>query len=67
VLGKLTNAAQGLRLPVGDVDPTTPGVPSVVYGAVLLLVLFAMPQGAAGLVRRLGGLTKQLYSRLTPT
>jgi branched-chain amino acid transport system permease protein len=67
VLGKVIDAAQRVRLPVGDVDPTTPGVPSVVYGAVLLLVLFAMPQGAAGLVRRVGALTKQVYSRLKPT
>jgi branched-chain amino acid transport system permease protein len=65
VLGKLTDTAQQLRLPVGDVDPTTPGVPAVVYGVVLLLVLIAMPQGAAGLVRRVGLLTKRLYSRHT--
>lgn len=65
VLGKLINLGQSLRLPVGDVDPTTPGVPSVVYGAILLLVLIAMPQGAAGLLRRLGGTTRGFYSRLT--
>ena len=63
VLGRLTNTAQRLQLPVGDVDPTTPGVPSVVYGVVLLLVLLVMPNGAAGLVRRVGPLTKRLYSR----
>jgi branched-chain amino acid transport system permease protein len=67
ILGDVINLAQSLRLPVGDIDPTTPGVPSVVYGVVLLVVLFAMPQGAAGLVRRVGVLTKRVYSRLTPT
>jgi branched-chain amino acid transport system permease protein len=66
VLGGLINAGQSLRLPVGDIDPTTPGVPSVVYGAILLLVLIAMPQGAAGLVRRVGALTGRVYSRLNP-
>ena len=61
VLGKVIAVAQWLRLPVGDVDPTTPGVPSVVYGVVLLLVLLAMPDGAAGLVRRLRALTTRPY------
>jgi branched-chain amino acid transport system permease protein len=61
VLGKVIGVAQWLRLPVGDVDPTTPGVPSVVYGVVLLLVLLAMPQGAAGLVRRVSSLTNRAY------
>jgi branched-chain amino acid transport system permease protein len=61
VLGKVIGVAQWLRLPVGDVDPTTPGVPSVVYGVVLLLVLLAMPQGAAGLARRLSSLTNRAY------
>ena len=67
VLGNVIDAAQRVRLPIGDVDPTTPGVPSVVYGAILLLVLIALPQGAGGLVRRLGALTKLLYARLKPT
>lgn len=65
VLGWVINLAQALRLPVDDVDPTTPGVPSVVYGLILLLVLFAMPQGAAGLARRLGLLANSAYGRLT--
>jgi len=55
VMGRVTDAAQAVRLPVGDVDPTTPGVPSVVYGLILLVVLFAAPNGVAGLVRRLRG------------
>jgi branched-chain amino acid transport system permease protein len=66
VLGPLVNFAQRLSLPVSDVDPTTPGVPSVVYGAILLLALIVMPNGAAGLARRIGSLTKQVYSRRNP-
>jgi hypothetical protein len=31
---------------------------------ILLLVLITMPRGAAGLGRQIGGLTKQVYSRL---
>jgi branched-chain amino acid transport system permease protein len=65
VLGWVINLGQAVRLPVDDVDPTTPGVPSVVYGLILLLVLFAMPHGAAGLARRLGLLANSAYGRLT--
>jgi branched-chain amino acid transport system permease protein len=64
VLAPVIDAAQRVGVPVNDIDPTTPGVPSVVYGVVLLLVLFAMPNGAAGLFRRLGVFTKRTYSRL---
>lgn len=53
VTGVVTDLAQALRLPVGDVDPTTPGVPSVVYGLILLAVLYAAPTGVAGLLQRL--------------
>jgi hypothetical protein len=39
----------------------------VFYGLILLAVLFLMPQGAAGLLRQLGGSLKRLrewlYSR----
>jgi branched-chain amino acid transport system permease protein len=55
--------AQRLGLPVSDLDPTTAGVPSVVYGLILLLVIAVAPQGVAGLVRRLGAATKGFYSR----
>jgi branched-chain amino acid transport system permease protein len=41
-----------------------PGVPAVIYGGVLILVMFAMPGGLGGLLRRLSGsLTFKLYSR----
>jgi branched-chain amino acid transport system permease protein len=63
VLAPVINGAQAVGVPVSDVDPTTPGVPSVVYGVILLLVLLVMPNGAAGLIRRLGVYMKTTYSR----
>jgi branched-chain amino acid transport system permease protein len=54
---------QRLGVPVSDLDPTTAGVPSVVYGVLLLLVIAVAPNGVAGLVRRLGAATKEVYSR----
>jgi branched-chain amino acid transport system permease protein len=59
VLGPVVDAAQKIGLPIGHVDKTTPGVPSVVYGVILLLVLFLMPRGAAGLLQRIAGLTRR--------
>jgi branched-chain amino acid transport system permease protein len=41
-----------------------PGVPAVIYGAVLILVMFVLPNGLAGLLRRLEEpLTSRLYRR----
>jgi branched-chain amino acid transport system permease protein len=40
-----------------------PGVPAVVYGVVLIVLMFLLPTGAAGLVRRLAGLTSRRYDR----
>ena len=40
-----------------------PGAPAVVYGVILILVMLAFPGGAAGLVRRLGGLGRGLGRR----
>ena len=37
-----------------------PGVPSVVYGAAIVLIMFALPTGAGGLLQRL---TSRLYTR----
>ena len=52
------------RLPLLDVDPKQPGIPSIVFGAVLILVMLLLPTGAGGLLRRLlGPLTSRLYSR----
>jgi len=60
---KAIDLLQSIGIPVGDLDPTTPGVPSVVYGLLLLLVIAVAPQGIAGLFRRLGAATKRVYSR----
>lgn len=44
-----------------------PGTPSIVYGAALIIAMFALPTGAGGLVRRvLGPLTRRLYTRAEP-
>jgi len=52
------------KLPALDVDPTKPGIPSIVFGAVLILVMLLLPSGAGGLLRRLlGPLTSRLYTR----
>ena len=41
-----------------------PGVPGVIYGAVLILVMFLLPNGLGGLLRRVfEPLTSRLYSR----
>ena len=52
------------HLPAVSLDPKQPGVPSVVFGAVLIVVMLALPTGATGLIRRLvGPLRRRLYSR----
>jgi branched-chain amino acid transport system permease protein len=52
------------RLPLVDLDPKQPGIPSVVFGAVLILVMLLLPTGAGGLLRRvLRPLTSRLYTR----
>jgi branched-chain amino acid transport system permease protein len=51
-------------LPLVHVDPKQPGVPSIVFGAVLIVVMLLLPTGAGGLLRRLlGPLTSRLYTR----
>ena len=60
LLGPVVNFAQTIGLPIDDVDKTTPGVPSVVYGVILLLVLFLLPNGAAGLGQKIASLTKRV-------
>jgi branched-chain amino acid transport system permease protein len=51
-------------LPLLHVDPKQPGIPSIVFGAVLILVMLLLPMGAGGLLRRLlGPLTSRLYTR----
>jgi branched-chain amino acid transport system permease protein len=52
------------HLPVLDLDPKQPGIPSVVFGVVLIAVMLLLPTGVGGLVRRLvGPLTSRLYTR----
>jgi branched-chain amino acid transport system permease protein len=65
----LTNHADAVarwanHLPAVSVDPKQPGIPSVVFGAVLILVMLLLPTGVGGLVRRaLRPLTSRLYTR----
>jgi branched-chain amino acid transport system permease protein len=52
------------HLPALDLDPKQPGMPSVVFGLVLVLVMLVLPTGAGGLLRRVfGPLTSRLYSK----
>jgi branched-chain amino acid transport system permease protein len=52
------------HLPVVDLDPKQPGMPSVVFGIVLIAVMLLLPTGAGGLLRRIfGPLTSRLYSK----
>jgi branched-chain amino acid transport system permease protein len=52
------------HLPVLNLDPKRPGIPSVVFGIVLIAVMLLLPTGAGGLMRRLfGPLTSRLYSK----
>jgi branched-chain amino acid transport system permease protein len=52
------------HLPVLDLDPKQPGMPSVVFGVVLIAVMLLLPTGVGGLVRRLfRPLTSRLYSK----
>jgi branched-chain amino acid transport system permease protein len=52
------------HLPALELDPKQPGIPSVVFGAVLIVVMLLLPTGAGGLLRRLfGPLTSRLYTR----
>jgi branched-chain amino acid transport system permease protein len=51
-------------LPVlGDVSTSSPGAPAVVFGVVLILVMFVLPTGAAGLLERAGALVQRRYHR----
>ena len=52
------------HLPALSLDPKQPGIPSVVFGIVLIVVMVLLPTGVGGLVRRLfGPLTSRLYTR----
>ena len=52
------------HLPGLSVDPKQPGISSIVFGAVLILVMLVLPTGVGGLLRRLlRPLTTRLYTR----
>jgi len=52
------------HLPALSLDPKQPGISSVVFGAVLIVVMLLVPTGIGGLLRRLlRPLTARLYTR----
>jgi branched-chain amino acid transport system permease protein len=52
------------HLPAVNLNPQRPGMPDVIFGAVLILVLIVLPSGVGGALRRLfGPLTSRLYSK----
>ena len=52
------------HLPGVAIDPKQPGIPSIIFGAVLIVVMLVLPTGAGGLLQRaLRPLTSRLYSR----
>jgi branched-chain amino acid transport system permease protein len=52
------------HLPHVNLDPQRPGMPDVIFGAVLIVVLILLPTGVGGALRRLlGPLTTRLYSK----
>ena len=65
----LTNRADDVtrwidRLPGVNLDPKRPGMPDVIFGAVLILVLITLRTGVGGALRRaFGPLTTRLYSK----
>jgi branched-chain amino acid transport system permease protein len=52
------------HLPHVNLNPQRPGMPDVIFGAVLIVVLIILPTGVGGALRRLfGPLTSRLYSK----
>ncbi len=52
------------HLPAISLDPKRLGMSSVIFGAVLIIVMIVLPTGVGGLLRRLfGPITSRLYSR----
>ncbi|TMK65831.1 MAG: branched-chain amino acid ABC transporter permease [Actinobacteria bacterium] len=52
------------HLPGLSLDPKQPGIPSLVFGAVLIVVMLVLPTGVGGFLRRLlRPLTSRLYTR----
>jgi branched-chain amino acid transport system permease protein len=52
------------HLPHVNLNPQRPGMPDVIFGAVLIVILIILPTGVGGALRRLfGPLTSRLYSK----
>jgi branched-chain amino acid transport system permease protein len=52
------------HLPQLDLNPKQPGISSVIFGAVLIVVMLLLPTGVGGLLRKLfSPLTTRLYTR----
>ena len=51
---------------VGDLDTDVPGAPAVAFGVVLILVMLAMPGGAAGLFRQITAILAMRKARSSP-
>ena len=47
----------------GDLNTSSPGAPAVVFGVVLIFLMFVLPTGFGGFLRRLGSLTHRGYHR----
>ena len=48
---------------LGGIDTDSAGAPAVAFGVVLILIMLALPGGAAGLFRRVRGLAARGYDR----
>ena len=60
LLGLIAGAVLIQFLPIWAQEISkSPGAPAVVYGVVLILLMFVLPGGVAGLLRRLGSLTRR--------
>ena len=52
------------HVPALNLDPKQPGIPSMIFGVVLIVVMLLLPTGAGGVARRLfGSLTTRFYTR----
>jgi branched-chain amino acid transport system permease protein len=52
------------HLPALNLDPKQPGIPSMTFGLVLIVVMLLLPTGVGGLLRRVfGPLASRLYTR----
>jgi branched-chain amino acid transport system permease protein len=52
---------------LGGLDTNSPGAPAVVFGVVLILLMFVLPTGFGGLLHRFQSLTTRVYDRSKTT